>query len=69
MGQIDLPTPNITSVAFGGPNLDVLYVTSAQTNLSEVELLDKPRILGSIFKVMNLGVKGLSPGIAYVGCG
>lgn len=43
-----LPDPFIASVAFGGPNLDELYVTGADNNLN-----------GKIYKVTGLGVRGL----------
>jgi len=64
--HIEFPATNITSVAFGGPNLDILYVTSAQHGLSEEELLAQPDA-GSIFQIRNTGVKGLSAGVAYGG--
>ena len=28
-GRIELPVPKVSSAAFGGPNLDTLYVTTA----------------------------------------
>ncbi|XP_011208874.2 regucalcin isoform X3 [Bactrocera dorsalis] len=49
---IKLPTKQITSVAFGGPNLDILYVTTA-------EYVDQPAPAGFTFKVTGLGAKGL----------
>lgn len=41
----------ITSVAFGGPNLDELFVTTASLD-------GKPAPAGGLFKVTGLGVKG-----------
>jgi len=64
LSQIDFPTSNITSVAFGGKDLDTLYVTSAKNFLSEEQQKNQPHA-GSVFKVTNLGVKGLTAGIAY----
>jgi sugar lactone lactonase YvrE len=29
-GQIEVPTPNVTSCAIGGPALDQLFITTAQ---------------------------------------
>ncbi|XP_050325274.1 regucalcin-like [Bactrocera neohumeralis] len=49
---IKLPTKQITSVAFGGPDLDILYVTSSSYN-------DEPAPAGFTFKVTGLGAKGL----------
>ncbi|XP_028135460.1 regucalcin-like isoform X1 [Diabrotica virgifera virgifera] len=51
---VKLPAAQITSVAFGGPNLDELYVTSAH-------FTDRPtgESPGSVFRVTGLNVKGL----------
>ncbi len=40
--QIDLPVPRPTSCAFGGEALDLLFVTSARTGLSEAQLAAAP---------------------------
>ncbi|MCU1405474.1 MAG: SMP-30/gluconolactonase/LRE family protein [Glaciihabitans sp.] len=48
--SIDLPSPNITSVAFGGPGLGTLFVTSARENLTEQQLRQNP-LAGSIFAI------------------
>jgi len=66
IGQIDFPTKNMTSVAFGGPNLDILYATSAEHFLSEEELAAQPTA-GALFEVTNVGAKGLAPGFNYRG--
>ncbi|XP_054738925.1 regucalcin-like [Anastrepha obliqua] len=50
--EIKLPTKQITSVAFGGPNLDILFVTSSA-------YFDEPAPAGVTFMVTGLGVKGL----------
>ncbi|XP_004520700.1 regucalcin-like [Ceratitis capitata] len=50
--EIKFPCKQITSVAFGGPNLDILYVTSSRLD-------DQPPPSGSTFKVTGLGAKGL----------
>ena len=43
---------------FGGPGLDVLYVTGARVNLSE-EVLAKQEQAGSIFAVTGTDCTGL----------
>jgi len=63
---IEFPTVNITSVAFGGPNLDILYATSAQHGLSPEEKAAQPDA-GCLFKITNTGAKGLSAGSNYKG--
>jgi len=66
IGQIDFPTKNMTSVAFGGPNLDILYATSAEHFLSAEELAAQPGA-GALFEITNVGAKGLSAGFNYRG--
>jgi sugar lactone lactonase YvrE len=48
--RIELPAPNITSVAFGGPDLSTLFVGSAREKLTEQELERHPGS-GAIFAV------------------
>ena len=43
---------------FGGPNLDVLYVTGARVNLSD-DVLAGQEQAGSIFAVTGTGCRGL----------
>jgi sugar lactone lactonase YvrE len=51
-GRLDqivaLPVPRPSSCAFGGPGLDVLYITSGRIRLSAEVLLEAP-LSGSIF--------------------
>lgn len=54
---VSLPAPRITSCCFGGPELDVLYVTSARIGLGETELARAP-LSGALFAVRGLGVRG-----------
>jgi L-arabinonolactonase len=55
---IDMPVKKITSVNFGGPNLDILYVTSmAHPPLPRYPSDNQMR--GSLFAIHGLGVKGL----------
>lgn len=48
--SIDLPAPNVTSVAFGGADRSTLYVTSARENLTEEQLETHP-LSGSVFAI------------------
>ena len=63
--RIGMPVRNITSVSFGGDDLDELYVTSmARVKHPAVHDLfareAKPQFLaGSLFRVTGLGVRGL----------
>lgn len=54
---VELPISQPTSCAFGGPNLDILYVTSATNRLSLEELSHQP--LAGRLLALNAGVKGL----------
>lgn len=56
--MIDFPVRKVTSVNFGGPDLDTLYVTS----MAKPPLPRFPgdgQLRGSLFAVRNLGVRGL----------
>ncbi len=55
--KIPVPAHNVTSCAFGGEDLGVLYITSARIDMTEDELKKYPNS-GSIFKVVP-GVKGV----------
>jgi sugar lactone lactonase YvrE len=61
---VDMPTPFPTCPGFGGPNLDVLYVTSARDS-GNVLKSDHPDA-GALFAVHGLGVRGL-PEVPYAG--
>ena len=55
---IEMPVKKVTSVNFGGPDLDVLYVTSmARPPLPRFP--DDDQLRGSLFAIHGLGVKGL----------
>lgn len=56
-GRIDLPVPRPTSVAFGGPGHEILFVTSARTGLSDETLAAAP-LSGALF-ALRPGVRGL----------
>lgn len=61
-GQLDaivrMPVSNPTRPAFGGPDLDVLYVASARHRLTAEQLAREP-LAGAVFGVRP-GVRGLS---------
>jgi sugar lactone lactonase YvrE len=54
----------VTSCAFGGPELDTLFLTSAREKLSEEQLAAQP-LAGGLFRVRP-GVRGV-PAFSYQG--
>ncbi|MGR8949859.1 MAG: SMP-30/gluconolactonase/LRE family protein [Gammaproteobacteria bacterium] len=64
--RIGMPVKNITSVNFGGPNLDEIYVTS-MARVSHPATHDyfekqvKPQFgAGALFRIRGLGIKGIA---------
>ena len=55
--KIDLPTSNVSSCAFGGKDLDELYITTARVLLDEEALAEQPTA-GGLFRA-EPGVKGV----------
>ncbi|WP_170116523.1 SMP-30/gluconolactonase/LRE family protein [Devosia submarina] len=55
---INLPVPRPTSCAFGGPDMQTLFVTTARIRLSAAQLADAP-LSGSVFAI-DTGIKGLA---------
>ena len=55
---LDLPVPHVTSLAFGGDVLNLLYMTTARLGLSASELQEAP-LSGGLF-VADVGVAGMS---------
>lgn len=51
---IVVPAPHVTSVAFGGPNLTDLFITTARAGLSEAALAQS-RFAGSLFIARDVG--------------
>jgi sugar lactone lactonase YvrE len=45
---VDVPATRVTSCAFGGPELDVLYITTASDELAPELLADQP-LAGGLF--------------------
>lgn len=58
---VKLPAELVTSVAFGGPSLDILYVTTSNLKADNVvaskETEENPDA-GCVFSIKGLGVKG-----------
>ncbi|CAG7654411.1 SMP-30/gluconolactonase/LRE family protein [Paenibacillus allorhizosphaerae] len=61
---VSVPAAQVTSCAFGGPELNELYITSARTGLSESDLAQQPSA-GGVFRWKSK-VKGM-PAFAYGG--
>jgi sugar lactone lactonase YvrE len=57
--EVPLPVDQVTSVAFGGPRLDALYITTAREGLTAAER-DRQPLAGSVF-VHDPGVRGRPP--------
>jgi sugar lactone lactonase YvrE len=55
--KIDVPAPKVTSCAFGGENLDQLYITTARCDMTADELEQYP-LSGGLF-VADVKVKGV----------
>lgn len=56
---IDMPVKKVTSVNFGGPDMDVLYVTS----MAKPPLPRFPgdgQLRGSLFAIYDMGIRGIS---------
>lgn len=56
--EIELPVKNVTSMAFGGENLNELYITTAWLALSDDERQTQP-LAGDLFRVKT-GITGLA---------
>lgn len=57
IGKVPVPAHNVTSCAFGGKNLDELYITTSLYDMTEAEKKKYP-MAGSVFKAIP-GVKGV----------
>lgn len=58
LNRVSMPTSHITNVCFGGPDLDRLFVTSAQAGLGPEQLACEP-LAGYVFEVLGHGARGL----------
>lgn len=52
--EVPIPAKQVTSATFGGPNLDILFVTTASMNING----EQAPPCGATFMVIGLGVKG-----------
>ena len=57
MVPFGLPVGSTTSLSFGGPNLDIAFVTSMARPIAGVA--PKEKEAGGLFAVYGLGVKGV----------
>ena len=62
--EVDLPFAQVTSCAFGGENLDELYITSAVHTMDEQALAEQP-LAGALVRI-DPGVRGV-PAHSYAG--
>jgi sugar lactone lactonase YvrE len=62
---VRLPVPRVTSLCFGGPDLDTLYITSARIGLTSDQLHEAP-LSGALFRCQP-GVTGRPANYANVG--
>jgi sugar lactone lactonase YvrE len=62
--RVELPVSQVTCCAFGGAELDTLYITSARSRLTEAQLASEP-LAGGLFSVRP-GVRGF-PAVEFAG--
>lgn len=55
--EVKLPTSNPTSVCWGGPDLDQLFVTTTTKNITSKQLIEQPDA-GAVFRITGLGARG-----------
>lgn len=56
--KVKIPAENVSSVTFGGPLLDILYVTTSGHNLTAEQRKATPDA-GAVFAVKGLEVRGI----------
>lgn len=56
LNKVIVPVSNVTSCTFGGDNLDILFITTAQAELTDEEKKEQP-LAGGLFKA-DVGVRG-----------
>ncbi len=57
LDKIDVPVPHVSACAFGGPNMDELYITTARHLMKESKLEEYPRA-GGLFHA-HVGIRGV----------
>eukprot|EP00128_Syssomonas_multiformis_P002431 Colp12_sorted_trinity150504_noHs@7379 len=62
---VTLPDSQVTAVAFGGPDLADLYITTARENFSELDSAAEPHA-GGLYRVRGLQTRGL-PAQEFIG--
>ncbi|MGW5240202.1 SMP-30/gluconolactonase/LRE family protein [Monashia sp. NPDC004114] len=55
--ELDVPAPAVTSLAFGGPGLDTLFITTGRWSGTAARLRDQP-MAGSVFALTGTGAVG-----------
>jgi sugar lactone lactonase YvrE len=58
LGKVKLPAENVSSATFGGPLLDILYVTTSSIGLNAEQRKATPEA-GAVFAIKGLGVRGI----------
>jgi len=64
VATVEVPAPHTSSVAFVGPGLDRLLITTAREDLSDTQLVAHPRS-GHLF-LADVGARGV-PTVAWAG--
>lgn len=54
---VEMPVPNVTSLAFGGSDLDDLYITTSQFGAGSGDLPHE----GALFRLSDIGIHGREP--------
>lgn len=57
LGKLKIAAEKVSSVTFGGPELDKLYVTTISRGVNKDKFNDYP-MTGKLLEVTGLGVKG-----------
>lgn len=58
LGKLKIPAEKVSSVTFGGPQLDKLYVTTLSRGVTQEKFNEYP-MTGKVLEVTGLGVKGI----------
>ena len=58
--RITLPVERVSSCTFGGPDYRDLYITTAQSELTEAQVIAQP-LAGCVFVVKDCGYQGYAP--------